>query len=51
MNLPLKFNDSYKASKGADLALAMYAAFNYGSNGFCFDQAERLTTHATESGP
>lgn len=51
MNLAVKFNDSYKASKGSELALAMYAAFNYGSNAFCFDQAERLTAHANDSNP
>jgi len=29
----------------------MYAAFIYGSNAFCFDQAERLTAHANDSNP
>ena len=49
MNLAVKFNDSYKETKGTDLAFAMYAAFNYGSNAFCFDQAKRLMSHANDS--
>lgn len=49
MNLALKFNDSYKASQGNELALNLYMAFNYGGNSFCFDQAEQLKGPANDS--
>ncbi|TAL28963.1 MAG: hypothetical protein EPN97_13985 [Alphaproteobacteria bacterium] len=51
MNLVVKFNESYKSSKGHDLALNLYAAFSYGSNSFCFDQAEQLRSSANDSAP
>jgi hypothetical protein len=51
MNLAVKFNDSYKASNGADLALGMYAASNYGSNGFCFHRMAELQAHANDASP
>jgi hypothetical protein len=51
MNLVVKFNESYKSSKGHDLALNLYAAFSYGSNAFCFDEVEQLRTSANDSAP
>lgn len=51
MNLVVKFNESYKSSKGHDLALNLYAAFSYGSNSFCFDQVEQLRAGANDSAP
>jgi hypothetical protein len=51
MNLVMKFNESYKADKGDGLAFDLYVAFSYGSNPFCYDQAERLKTSANDSAP
>jgi hypothetical protein len=51
MNLAVKFNESYKSSNGDDLVIGLYAAFNYGSNSFCYDQMERLLKGANDSGP
>ncbi len=42
MNLIEEFDESYRATNGASLLLGLYAAFNYGSNSFCFHRMEEL---------
>jgi hypothetical protein len=42
MNLIEKFNVSYKASKGVDVALEMIQTSTYGSNSFCYDRYAHL---------